>query len=182
MLRNDALRFVTRVADLEETAGMLAPRLMAYALARTGCRGTAEDVAQEALTALVRRWRQSGPPDSPDAYVFAIAKRRSSRAIMRRALTAPLDTLRGIAGDEPGVDRVYERRTELARVLSALRGLPRLDREVLLLRIVGELDFPDIAVLTRSSPAAVKMRISRARRRLVALLPKYLHGRRTNRA
>jgi len=93
-----------------------------------------------------------------------------------------LDALRGIAGDEPGVDRVYERRTELARVLSALRGLPRLDREVLLLRIVGELDFPDIAVLTHSSPAAVKMRISRARRRLVALLPEYLHGRRTNTA
>jgi RNA polymerase sigma-70 factor (ECF subfamily) len=170
------------VADLEETASVLAPRLMAYALARTGCRGTAEDVAQEALTALVRRWRQSGPPDSPDAFVFAIARRRSSRAIMRRALTAPLDALRGLSSTDPGVDRIYEQRVELASVLRALRRLARQDREVLLLRIVGELDFPDIAVLTRSSPAAVKMRISRARRRLVASLPEYLHGRRTNTA
>jgi sigma-70-like protein len=44
--------------DLEAAAAALAPRLLAYALARTGCRATAEDVAQDALTALVRRWRE----------------------------------------------------------------------------------------------------------------------------
>lgn len=74
----------------------LAPRLIAYALARTGCRATAEDIAQDALTALVRRWRSAGPPESPDAYTFTIAKRRTGRAIARRALMAPLRVFAGV--------------------------------------------------------------------------------------
>jgi RNA polymerase sigma-70 factor (ECF subfamily) len=168
--------------ELEEVAQALAPRLVAYALGRTGCRGTAEDIAQDALMALVRRWRQAGPPESPDAFVFAIAKRRAGRAIVRRALTAPLDSLRGVARDEPAVDRVYGDRVELTTVRTALRGLPRADREVLLLRSIGELSFEDIAVLMNASPAAIKMRISRARRRLAELLPERSHGRRTHTA
>jgi len=67
--------------DLESTVASLMPRLLAYALARTGCRAMAEDVAQDALTVLVRRWRTSGPPESPDAYAFAIARRRAGRAV-----------------------------------------------------------------------------------------------------
>jgi len=161
---------------------MLAPRLIAYALARTGCRRTAEDIAQDALTALVRRWRHVGPPESPDAYVFAIARRRVGRAIIRRALTMPLEMIRGVAADEPAVDQSYEQRAELAIVMRALRALPRADREALLLRLVGELPFTEIAVLMHTSPAAVKMRISRARRRLVNSLPERSHGRRTHTA
>jgi RNA polymerase sigma-70 factor (ECF subfamily) len=182
VLRTAPSGFISCVADLDEAAGALAPRLMAYALARTGCRRTAEDIAQDALTALVRRWRQAGPPASPDAYVFAIAKRRVGRAIIRRALTVPLDALRGVARDEPGVDQSYEDRTELATVMTALRALSRADRESLLLRLVGELPFTEIAVLMHTSPAAVKMRVSRARRRLAASLPERSHGRRTHSA
>lgn len=181
MLPNATRGFIAGV-ELEDVARALAPRLVAYALGRTGCRGTAEDIAQDALMALVRRWRQAGPPESPDAFVFAIAKRRAGRAIVRRALTAPLDALRGVAADEPAVDRVYDDRAELATVLDALRGLPRADREALLLRIAGELSFEDIAVLTNTSPAAIKMRISRARRRLADRLPERSHGRRTHTA
>lgn len=132
--------------------------------------------------AMVRRWRQAGPPESPDAYTFAIAKRRAGRAVVRRALTAPLDTLRGVAREEAGVDQSYEDRVELTTVLAALRALSRADREAMLLRIVGELPFDEIAALMHTTPAAVKMRISRARRRLAALLPEHVDGRRTHTA
>jgi len=62
-------------------------------------------------------------------------------------------------------------------VRSALRKLPRRDRETLLLRAVGELSFGEVAAVMGTTPAAVKMRITRARRRLAALLPEDLHGR-----
>ena len=166
--------------ELEAMAESLAPRLIAYALARTGCRATAEDIAQEALTALVVRWRRAGPPESPDAYVFAIAKRRAGRAVARRALMVPLDVLHGVAGNEPAVDQSYQDRTELAIVVSAIRALSRADREALLLRVAGELSFEEIAVVMHTSPAAVKMRVSRARRRLAALLAEPADGRRTH--
>ena len=164
--------------ELEAVAAALAPRLVAYGLGRTGCRSTAEDIAQDALTALVRRWRTMGPPESPEAYVFAIAKRRAGRAIARRALTAPLEVLRSFARDEPSVEQAYESRTELAVVRSALRALPPSDREALLLRLAGELTVEQIAVVMRTTPAAVKMRISRARRRLAAFLSERSDGRR----
>jgi uncharacterized protein (TIGR03435 family) len=41
--------------DLEAVATALAPRLIGYVLARTGCRGTAEDIAQDALSNVVGR-------------------------------------------------------------------------------------------------------------------------------
>jgi RNA polymerase sigma-70 factor (ECF subfamily) len=164
--------------DLEAAAAALAPRLVAYGLGRTGCRSTAEDIAQDALTALVRRWRTAGPPESPEAYVFAIAKRRAGRAIARRALMAPLEVIRGTARDEPSVEQAYASRTGLAVVRSALRALSRGDREALLLRLAGELSFDHIAAIMRTTPAAVKMRISRARRRLAALLSERSDGRR----
>ena len=66
--------------DLDAAVAALAPRLVAYATGRTGCRSTGEDVAQDALTALVGRWRRHGPPDSPEAFAFAIARRRAGRA------------------------------------------------------------------------------------------------------
>jgi RNA polymerase sigma-70 factor (ECF subfamily) len=99
-----------------------------------------------------------------------------------RALTAPLDALRGVAGDEPAVDRAYGHRADLAAARAALRTLPRADREALLLRAVAELSFADIAVLMKTSPAAVKMRISRARRKLADSIPEHSHGRRTHTA
>ena len=173
--------FITRV-DLDDVVRVLAPRLFAYALARTGCRGTAEDVAQDALTALVRRWRHVGPPESPDAFVFAIARRRAGRIVVRRALMAPLDALRNLAHDAPSAEQACEHRSELAVVRSALRLLSRADREALLLRAAGELSIEEIATLMLTTPAAVKMRISRARRRLAALVQEQSDGRRTQTA
>ena len=176
LLRNPGSRFIDTV-DLEAVATALAPRLIGYVLARTGCRRTAEDIAQDALTALVRRWRQIGPPESPDAFAFAIARRRAGRAVARRALMAPIDALRNRARDEPGVDQSYDDRHELSKVLLALRVLSRTDREALLLRAAGDLSFEEIAAILRTSTAAAKMRVSRARRRLAALLPEHSHER-----
>ena len=181
MLRSSPVGFIPSV-DLDAVAAALAPRLLAYATARIGSREAAEDVAQDALTALVRRWRLAGPPESPDAFAFAIARRRAGRVVAKRALLAPIHTLRHMIRDEASVDQAYEDRRELAIVRSALRALSRADREALLLRTVGELSFEEIAAISRTSTAAIKMRISRARRRLAALLPEDANGRRTRAA
>src|SRR5216683_1811052 len=107
--------------------------------------GYIASVELEAVAALVVRWRRAGPPESPDAYAFAIAKRRAGRAVARHALMAPLDALRGVARNERGVEQSYQDRAELAIVLSAMRALSRADREALLLRLAGELPFDEIA-------------------------------------
>lgn len=164
--------------DLAEALQTLAPRLIAYGVARTGSLASAEDVAQEVLLALIRRWQQLGPPASPAAFVFAIAKRRVRRVLARRALMVPIEVLRGLAVGGPTVEDAYVTRTELRSVLSDLRALARRDREALLLRAIGELSYQEIASVCGSSVAAIKMRVSRARRRLIGLQEETTHGRR----
>jgi RNA polymerase sigma-70 factor (ECF subfamily) len=164
--------------DLDEAVRALAPRLIAYGMARTGSLASAEDIAQDVLLALVRRWRELGPPMSPAAFAFAIAKRRAGRVLARRALMVPIDFIRALPHPEPTVEDAYMNRLELRAVLMGLRALPRRDREALLLRAVGELSYEDIASVCGSSAAAIKMRVSRARRRLAAPTEEPLHGQR----
>jgi RNA polymerase sigma-70 factor (ECF subfamily) len=166
--------------ELETTVEALAPRLLRYCLGRTGSAEAAEEVAQDALAALVGRWRRHGPPESPAAFAFAVARRRAWRAGVRRRLLLPLVALtdgRGRGGEVgvetaagPDLEARAVARGEVARTLAALRRLPARDREALLLVAAGELATEEAARVLGVSRSAFKMRVHRARRRLTELL------------
>ena len=116
---------------------------------------------------LVRRWRHAGPPESPGR--LPLRSRNAAPAVpWRNALLAPLDALRHVAGREP---RPRDRTRTAASWLSvrcwpAAAGRPRSadvasGRRTVVRRNRGA---------DAQSPAAVKMRISRARRKLSMLL------------
>ena len=115
--------------ELEATIDELAPRLLAYCHGLTRDRALAEDGAQDALAALVRRWRSGGKPQSPAAFVFAIARRRAIRALAKQRLLAPFF---GTAAETLVTDAgpASESRSEPARVLRAVsRELVRPSRD-----------------------------------------------------
>jgi RNA polymerase sigma-70 factor (ECF subfamily) len=158
--------------DLEAAVSALAPGLLRYCLGRTADRGLAEDLAQEALTALVQRWRRAGAPECPAAFVFGIARRRARRALWRRRFLEPLGRA---TVDEPASAAADPETTalwadELALLGRALGRLPRCDREVLLLVAAGELGTEETARTLGLSRSAIKMRLHRARKRLQTLL------------
>jgi len=158
--------------DMEATVRRLAPRVLRYCLGRLGAADLAEEASQEALSALVARWRRHGPPESPEAFAFAVARRRATRALVRRRLTAPLSALTNghqASGDESPESRTI-RRHELQRTLAAIRRLSSREREALLLVVGGELSSADAARVLGISPSALKMRVHRARARLVHTL------------
>ena len=156
--------------DLDTTIRELARRVLGYCILRTGDPGLAEDVAQESLAALVSRWRRHGPPDAPDAFVFAIARRRAARALLRQRLWLSLDRARAQPSDKPDVEASLIERSERDRVIAALSRLPRRDRDLLLLLTAGELPLNQAAGVLGISLSAAKMRAHRARARLRALL------------
>ncbi len=156
--------------ELETVVRELAPQLLRYSLGRTGEAGLAEEVAQDALTALVQRWRRHGPPESPAAFAFAVARRRAGRLAFRRRLLEPLHALFNGHSPLPGPEERAAMRSELGRTLAALRRLSGADREALLLVGVAELGPADGARALGISPSALKMRIHRARKRLLQLL------------
>ncbi len=156
--------------DLDGVLGELAPRLLRYAIGRTSDHSLGEEVAQEALTALVQRWRRHGPPDSPEAFAFAVARRRAGRAVLRRRLWLPLDALGSPPASDPDPEVEAVSNAAARAVRSALSRLSRLDRESLLLVTAGELDTAGAARVLGISESGVRMRTLRARRRLAALL------------
>lgn len=156
--------------ELETVLAELARPLLRYCLGRTGDAGLAEEAAQEALVALVARWRKSGSPDSPAAFAFAIARRKAWRLVLRRRLASPLTLLLGTASPAPGPEEEALGRSRLRRAHAALGRLRAGDREALLLVVAGELPLAEGARLLSVSVPALKMRLHRARRRLAGFL------------
>jgi RNA polymerase sigma factor (sigma-70 family) len=154
--------------DMETAVRELAPQLLRYTLGRTRDAGLAEEASQEALVALVSRWRRHGPPDSPAAFTFAIARRRATRALLRRRLFSPLESI--LDGGPAGPASEADSRIDLRRTLAALGRLPRRDRHVLLIAASGELRLGEAARRAGYSPSTFRMRLLRARQRLRELL------------
>jgi RNA polymerase sigma factor (sigma-70 family) len=155
---------------LDDTVRDLAPRLLRYCLGQTGDSTLAEEAAQEALTALVQRWRRQGPPECPDAFAFAIARRRAFRLRLKRRLLEPLQVLFDRHAPEPNPEEQAVGRAGQRRLLAALRRLAPVDREALLLVGVEGMELTRGAEILGVSLSAIKMRVHRARKRLARLL------------
>jgi RNA polymerase sigma factor (sigma-70 family) len=151
---------------LEEAVDSLAPRLLKYCRAKVGHLALAEEVAQDALTALVVRWRRVGAPDSPDGFAFAVARRQAWRGILRQRMLMPVDVLLQRRDGGPNPEQAVVFRRQWRDMSRALRGLKRGEREALLLVTLGELDGATAAKALGISPAALKMRVMRSRRHL----------------
>ena len=162
--------------ELEATVHELAPRLLRYSLALTADRALGEEAAQDALSALVQRWRRWGPPEDAAAFVFSIARRRAGRLLWQRRLLTPLGALFNGATAPSDPEAEAAARHELQRTLAALTRLSKPDREALELVALGELSTAQGAAVLGCSEPALKMRLHRARKRLTSELEDSSHG------
>lgn len=131
---------------------------LAYLL--TGDAHHAEDVVQTALLRAFRQWRRVSRADQPDAYVrrmvvnaYLDGKRRRSST---EAPTAPGDLPPAVEHDQA------DAHAERSVMWTALAGLPRVQRTVLVLRFYEDLGDARIAELLGSSPSTVRSNASRA--------------------
>jgi RNA polymerase sigma-70 factor (ECF subfamily) len=92
------------------------------------------------------------------------ARRNDVETRARRRLGLPT----GLASEE-GYDVVEDRLSPSAALADALEMLPDHEREALELRVVDELPYQDVAARLGVRPAAARLRVSRALRRLSAL-------------
>jgi RNA polymerase sigma-70 factor, ECF subfamily len=85
----------------------------------------------------------------------------------RAKLGLPLDL-----AAEDGYARVEERLSPRRMLAEAVNGLPDHERRALELHVVDELPYPEVAERLAIRPAAARLRVSRALRRLAATTPK----------
>jgi RNA polymerase sigma-70 factor (ECF subfamily) len=161
--------------DLESAIERLAPELLRFCTGLTRDRAEGEEVAQEALTALVRYWRQHGPPDSPAAFAYTVARRQALRWQRRLRRFLPVEALDERRDPSPSAETQSIQSQRLRETLAVLGQLGRRDQEAILLAVDPELGVEEAAGILGIAPSAFKMRVHRARQRLSSLLEKR-HG------
>lgn len=158
--------FVTAsTADLLRTAYLV-----------SGDAGHAEDLVQETLIKVARRWSRVDRMENPRAYarrvLVNLALDDSNRRTRHRDELALRERPDGLAQADPrtawGAPAVVEEREELVRALTAL---PRRQRAVLVLRYFDDLSESEIASTLGCSIGTVKSTTSRALAKMRSLLP-----------
>jgi RNA polymerase sigma-70 factor (ECF subfamily) len=129
--------------------------VFAFVLSRTRNRYDAEELTQQTFADAVSAFERGGAPRSTRSWLFSVAERRIVDEARRRVRL--LDVEVAASRVDPAVD---------APVAAAFRRLPARDRQLLFLRIVEERTHAEVAAVLGCSAPAVRMRVSRALRRL----------------
>lgn len=140
---------------------------MAYAISRN--RSLAEEITQEAFVQAFRSVRniRSGEPFGPWFYRLLVRLARKI-SVRRGAFLISLDAWRSEGREEPdpAAERELEQLDQRELVWSAMGGLSRQHREVLVLRYMADLTEEQIATVTDTPVGTVKSRLHHARRQL----------------
>jgi len=128
--------------------------------------GEAEDVVQEAWVAAFVT--EHLPTGDVGAWLRAIVVRRALDALRARA-RRPEGPVAAAGEADPGAGD-ERRRVAVLAVRQALSQLSPLDRATLVLADLEGRSMGDVAQLLGSTPVAVRLRASRARRKLARLL------------
>jgi RNA polymerase sigma-70 factor (ECF subfamily) len=130
-------------------------------LARSLC-GTAiaEEVAQEAMLVVYRRWGSASDLHHPEAWARRVCANLAVSQVRRRAIEARalvrLAWQPAAAAEQPVDDEFWRE----------VRRLPRRQAQAVALRYAFDLGVPEIGQTLECSEGTVKQHLSRARRRL----------------
>lgn len=153
--------------DFEQLYRSTYPRVMAYARSVTASREDADDAVAEAYAIAWRR-QHDIPRGAELGWLIGVTRRVLSNVWRGRrragALHALLDLQPRAPAPDPA-DRIGD-----AALREALMALSPLDREAVVLTAWFDLSTADAAQAIGVTPAAFRMRVSRARRRLRASL------------
>lgn len=151
--------------DVGELYRAHASELHRFLLFLSADKALAEDLVSETF---IRLWSARDRVDlaTVRGYLFTIARNLFLHERRGRRLATEIDPQLADLG--PGPERRAVARGELDAVLAALQGLPEPDRAALLMRAHEGLAYEEIGAALGSSAAAARVRVHRARARLVA--------------
>jgi len=147
--------------DFEQFYRSCRDRVALHVAALTGDRAEALDHAQEAFVRAWSRWAEVSAMEDPEGWVRRVAHNLAVSRF-RRARRLVLGAER--------VDGAVEFDQRGRAVLEALAGLPRREREALVLKHLVGLSVAEIAAELSAPEGTVKSWLSRGRTRLSAAL------------
>lgn len=123
----------------------------------------AEDITSETF---VRAWTARTPirTETVKAYLFAIARNLHAEQRRRSRRQAQLDAF--APDPSPTPEQLVEDRLALAEAQSGIQALPEADRAALIMRVLYEMPYDEIARALSLSVVAAKVKVHRARLKL----------------
>lgn len=146
--------------DFDEFYAVTAKRLVAAVYAVTGDLGEAEDAVQEAYARAWQRWAKLTAEGDPTPWVRTVALRLAVSTWRKTRNRVRAHFRYGVPADAPALapDRVA--------LIAALRELGEEQRTAVVLHHLMDLPVEEVARETGVSNAAVRTRLSRARKAL----------------
>jgi RNA polymerase sigma-70 factor, ECF subfamily len=156
---------VRKVTAFDELYERYAREVYRFSLYLSADRSLAEDITSETF---VRAWTSDSPLRMPTvkAYLLTIARNLFVEELRRRSKQAELSDELPVAGS---LAERTEHNDVLDRVAAELQRIPEGDRAALLMRVLDEMKYEEIARALGISLTAVKARIFRARLRLLQI-------------
>jgi RNA polymerase sigma-70 factor (ECF subfamily) len=150
-------------------------RVVALARFFTGRVEDAEDLAHDILLRLVQALPRLGATETFDVWVYRLSRNRCVDHFRRRRMEAgwpqqgePVSVM--WRQDTLPVDEALEASQASDRLRTAIRALPRVWRDAVVLRDLQGLAYEEVAERLRVPIGTVKSRINRGRARLAAAL------------
>jgi RNA polymerase sigma factor (sigma-70 family) len=147
-----------------------AGQIYRYALAVLGNRADAEDVTQTTFLNAYRSLESGVRPRKPSNWLLAIASNVMKQRF-RAQRTRPRDV---VFDDRVGQDVAEEATPTIGELLAALRRIPPLQREAIVLREFEGRSYAEIADILNVSTSALETLLFRARRSLAEELESQL--------
>ena len=142
-------------------------RLFGYLLRRTGDYHLAADISQESFTRYLERYSKR---ELSLSLLFTIGRNLLYDNSRRQRPTIPYEEEQH--GDDTDEESAFLIREESRRVLKALQQLDPEETDVLSLAVSSGLSYREIAEMTGTSEANIKVKIHRSRLKLKKILCK----------
>lgn len=153
--------------DFEHFAEDLGPRLLRAAYLLTGSQADAEDLLQDALITIHRRWRQVSKAEHVGAYSQRVLMNQFLSSKRKKTLhVIPLDSALLNESTPDHSEEVVRR----AIVREALQSLPPRQRAAVVLRYYMQLDSREMGLRMNISESTARSTLSRATQALHDLL------------
>ena len=158
-------RFITKVANFRAFYKKHRDRLFAYLMRNTGDYYLSGDILQESFTRYLEKYGEEGP--NP-ALLYTIARHAVVDSHRKQGRDFPLLDEQEPSPNNPETDMMV--REDYRRVLVAMQELAPEERDILSLVVSSGLPYREIARISDTSEANVKVRVHRARVKLKKMM------------
>ncbi|MFH2107343.1 MAG: RNA polymerase sigma factor [Chrysiogenia bacterium] len=151
-------------------------KVFCLCLGFAGNAADARDLTQDTFAKALTHYAQSRP-ENPQAWIMRIA-RNTCLDLMRcrkvRGTSLPVSEFAAVDWRTP--ESQAGREEEIGIVRKAIAGLPRRQRDVLVMREYAGLSYQEIGQTLQISPGTVMSRLNRARRAVLRFYREEYHG------